>query len=64
LPDAIETIETHILRVKEQLKIIESPINKYIYLINLLDSNETLFFKAIINDPAKYSPLVYTPHSG
>jgi hypothetical protein len=64
LPDVIETIETQILRVNEQLNSVESPINKYIYLTNLLESNETLFFKTIISDPAKFLPLVYTPTVG
>jgi malate dehydrogenase (oxaloacetate-decarboxylating)(NADP+) len=64
LPDAVETIETQILRVHGQLNSIDSPINKYIYLANLLDSNETLFFKTIISDPAKFLPLVYTPTVG
>jgi malate dehydrogenase (oxaloacetate-decarboxylating)(NADP+) len=45
LPDTIETMETQILRVKEQLEHFEIPINKYIYLSQLLDSNETLFFQ-------------------
>jgi malate dehydrogenase (oxaloacetate-decarboxylating)(NADP+) len=64
LPDAVETIETQILRVHGQLNSIDSSINKYIYLANLLDSNETLFFKTIISDPAKFLPLVYTPTVG
>src|SRR5215204_6743735 len=64
LPDKIETIETQILRVNEQLDSFDSAINKYIYLTNLLDSNETLFFRTIISDPAKYLPLVYTPTVG
>jgi malate dehydrogenase (oxaloacetate-decarboxylating)(NADP+) len=64
LPDGIETIETNIQRVQEQLKEIELPINKYIYLSNLLDINETLFFRTIISDPARFLPLVYTPTVG
>jgi malate dehydrogenase (oxaloacetate-decarboxylating)(NADP+) len=64
IPDAIETLETQIMRVNEQLENVESPINKYIYLTNLLDTNETLFFKTIISDPAKFLPLVYTPTVG
>ncbi len=64
IPDSIETIETQILRVNEQLESFDTPINKYIYLNNLLDSNETLFFRTIISNPSKFLPLVYTPTVG
>ena len=43
LPDKIETIETQITRVQEQLDNLEKPLNKYIYLMQLLETNETLF---------------------
>ena len=64
LPDVIESMETQIMRVQEQIENLNKPINKYIYLTGLLDTNETLFFKTIISDPAKYLPLVYTPTVG
>jgi malate dehydrogenase (oxaloacetate-decarboxylating)(NADP+) len=64
LPAAVETLETQMLRVNEQLSLIDLPINKYSYLTNLFDTNETLFFNLIMNDPAKYLPLVYTPTVG
>jgi malate dehydrogenase (oxaloacetate-decarboxylating)(NADP+) len=64
LPDGIESFETQVLRVQEQLNQIELPIHKYIYLSNLLDINETLFFQTIISDPARFLPLVYTPTVG
>ena len=64
LPDAIESMETQILRVSEQLENLNLPIDKYVYLTSLLDTNETLFFKTVISDPAKFLPLVYTPTVG
>jgi malate dehydrogenase (oxaloacetate-decarboxylating)(NADP+) len=64
LPDVVETMETQIRRVHAQLDNFELPIQKYIYLTGLLDSNETLFFKTITSEPAKYLPLVYTPTVG
>lgn len=64
LPDAVESMETQIMRVQEQIENLNKPINKYIYLTGLLDTNETLFFKTIISDPATYLPLVYTPTVG
>jgi len=64
LPAQIETIETQMLRVNEQLDLITEPIDKYIYLTTLLDSNETLFFDLISKNPANFLPLVYTPTVG
>lgn len=64
MPNVVETMETQIRRVHIQLDNFELPIQKYMYLANLLDSNETLFFKTIISEPAKYLPLVYTPTVG
>ncbi|MHC1777948.1 MAG: NAD-dependent malic enzyme [Lentimicrobium sp.] len=64
LPAQVETLETQMLRVNGQLNQIDLPIHKYSYLINLLETNETLFFNLIINDPAKFLPLVYTPTVG
>jgi len=64
LPAQVETLETQMLRVNEQLNLIDLPIHKYSYLTNLLETNETLFFNLIMNDPAKFLPLVYTPTVG
>jgi malate dehydrogenase (oxaloacetate-decarboxylating)(NADP+) len=64
LPAQVETLETQMLRINEQLELIDLPIHKYSYLSNLLETNETLFFNLIINDPAKFLPLVYTPTVG
>ncbi len=64
LPDEIETMDQQIMRIQEQLENLEKPIDKYIYLNTLLDTNETLFFRTVISEPAKYLPLVYTPTVG
>jgi malate dehydrogenase (oxaloacetate-decarboxylating)(NADP+) len=64
LPDQIESMDTQMIRIHEQLSNFEKPIDKYIYLTGLSDTNETLFYKTIIDDPATYLPLVYTPTVG
>ena len=64
LPDAVESMDTQILRVTDQLDALEHPIQKYIYLSGLLDVNERLFYRAVGSDPAKFLPLVYTPTVG
>lgn len=64
LPNIVEDIQTQIRRVKEQVDQIDKPINQYIYLTQLLDNNQTLFYRTIISDPTKYFPIVYTPTVG
>lgn len=64
LPEAVETLETQLMRVNEQVNHFEQPINKYVYLLQLLDNNETLFFKTIMADPVRFMPIVYTPTVG
>src|SRR4051812_32585488 len=64
LPEATESIEQQALRVHEQISKLEKPINKYIYLLQLIETNETLFYKVVMDDPTMYMPLVYTPTVG
>ena len=64
LPVQVETLDTQMLRINEQLNQLELPINKYIYLANLIEHNETLFYNLIMNDPSKFLPIVYTPTVG
>ena len=47
LPDAVDSMDTQILRVTDQLDALEHPIQKYIYLSGLLDVNERLFYRAV-----------------
>ena len=64
LPNVVETIELQVQRVEEQVDQFDKDINKYIYLTQLQDTNQRLFFRTIMNNPAKYFPIVYTPTVG
>jgi malate dehydrogenase (oxaloacetate-decarboxylating)(NADP+) len=64
LPPVIETMEAQLVRVREQVDFLTRPINRYIYLLQLLDNNERLFFKTIMSDPVKFMPIIYTPTVG
>lgn len=64
LPNQVEDIEQQIIRVNEQVDHFKESINKYVYLIQLLDNNQTLFFRTIMDNPVKYFPLIYTPTVG
>lgn len=64
LPDAVETPETQVARVVEQLERKSSNLERYLYLSALQDTNESLFYRVVMSDPARLMPLVYTPTVG
>jgi malate dehydrogenase (oxaloacetate-decarboxylating)(NADP+) len=64
VPDVSETEELQLKRVMMQLGHKSTDLDRYIYLVNLLDHNETLFYRTIMSDPARFLPIVYDPTIG
>src|SRR5262245_43444486 len=64
LPDVVETEDMQLKRVLQQLGHKTNDIERYIYLIGLLDHNETLFYRTLMSDPARFLPIVYDPTVG
>jgi len=64
VPDVTETEELQLQRVMMQLGHKNTDLERYIYLINLLDHNETLFYRTVMSDPARFLPIVYDPTIG
>ncbi|MGF6932497.1 malate dehydrogenase (oxaloacetate-decarboxylating)(NADP+) [Paraburkholderia sp. UCT70] len=64
LPEKIETEDAQIQRVLNQIELKTSDLERYIYLSSLLDTNETLYYRVLMSDPARFIPLVYTPTVG
>ena len=64
VPDVIETEDLQLRRVNLQLAEKPTDLERYIYLINLLDHNEVLFYRTIMSDPARFLPIVYDPTIG
>jgi malate dehydrogenase (oxaloacetate-decarboxylating)(NADP+) len=64
LPAGIDSEETQIQRVHLQLSKKPNDLEKYIYLSQLQDTDETLFYRVLMSDPAQFLPLVYTPTVG
>ena len=64
VPDATETEDLQLKRVMLQLSHKTTDIDRYIYLVNLLDHDETLFYRTLMSDPARFLPIVYDPTIG
>src|SRR5271157_5448954 len=64
VPEGMDTETTQVERVLYQLSRKPTDLDKYIYLTALQDNDETLFFRVLMSDPARFMPLVYTPTVG
>ena len=64
VPDVTETLDLQVSRVMMQLGHKNTDLDRYIYLANLLDHDETLFYRTIMSDPARFLPIVYDPTIG
>ena len=61
VPDVTETEDLQLQRVMLQLAEKPTDLERYIYLVNLLDHDETLFYRTVMSDPARFLPIVYDP---
>ena len=64
VPDVTESEDLQLSRVMMQLGHKTTDLDRYIYLVNLLDHNETLFYRTVMSDPARFLPIVYDPTIG
>jgi malate dehydrogenase (oxaloacetate-decarboxylating)(NADP+) len=64
LPDVTESEDLQLQRVLLQLGQKNTDLDRYIYLVNLLDHNERLFYRTVMSDPTRFLPIVYDPTIG
>ncbi|WP_036801436.1 MULTISPECIES: NAD-dependent malic enzyme [Photobacterium] len=64
LPEAIETIEEQAERAYQQYMKFDNDMDKHIYLRNIQDTNETLFYRLVENHISEMMPIIYTPTVG
>jgi len=64
VPDVTESEDLQLSRVMLQLGHKNTDLDRYIYLVNLLDHDETLFYRTIMSDPIRFLPIVYDPTIG
>jgi len=61
LPPSVESLDRQVERVMHHLDAKPTDLERYIYLTGLVDRNETLFYRAVMSDPARFLPILYDP---
>src|ERR1700686_1133540 len=61
LPPSVENLDRQVERVLRHLDANPTDLERYIYLIRVVDRNETLFYRAVMSDPARFIPILYDP---
>src|SRR5271154_5132519 len=64
LPPQIESLEQQSIRAYEGFKAKTNDLERHIYVRQLQDSNETLFYRLLLDHVEEMLPIVYTPTVG
>jgi malate dehydrogenase (oxaloacetate-decarboxylating) len=64
LPPHVNTLEEQKERVYRRYRLQASPLEKHIYLRNLQDRNEVLFYALLVDHLEEMLPILYTPTVG
>ena len=64
LPDAVSSLEVQLARVYGQYQREPTDLHKNLYLANLRDRNEVLFYRLLTEHVGEMLPVVYTPTVG
>jgi malate dehydrogenase (oxaloacetate-decarboxylating) len=64
LPPHVGTLDEQIARRLHALERQPTPFSKYVFLRDLQDTNETLFYALVVRNVEQMLPLVYTPTVG
>ncbi len=64
LPPMVESIDDQVARCYDQYSGIDGDVDKWVFLTQLHDSNEVLFYRLVGDHVEEMLPIVYTPRSG
>ena len=64
LPPRVFTLQEQVERTISNVRRKATPIEKYLYLMNLYERNQVLFYRVLIDNMAELMPIVYTPTVG
>ncbi len=64
LPPHVASLQEQIDRVMGAYRLKPNDLERHIYLESLLDRNETLFFRVVVDHIEELMPIIYTPIVG
>ncbi len=64
LPHGVSTVEEEVARSLESFHRKPDDLEKYLFLLGLLNRNETLFYRLLMENLDEMLPIVYTPTVG
>ena len=64
LPHGVSSAENQVSRGLENYRRKPDDLERYLYLLGLLNRNETLFYKLLMENLTEMLPIVYTPTVG
>jgi malate dehydrogenase (oxaloacetate-decarboxylating)(NADP+) len=64
LPPRVSTLDRQTQRILENLHRKPNDLEKYIFMMGLLDRNETLFYRVLLDHLTELMPIIYTPTVG
>jgi malate dehydrogenase (oxaloacetate-decarboxylating) len=64
LPPHVGTLEEQVVRRKHALGNYRKPFNRYSFMRDLQDADETLFYALVVQNIREMLPIVYTPAVG
>ncbi len=64
LPANIESINDQASRAYDQFSVFASLMDQHIYLRNIQDTNETLYYRLLNQHIEEMMPIIYTPTVG
>ncbi|XP_043974086.1 NADP-dependent malic enzyme [Gambusia affinis] len=64
VPPCFVSQEVQLLRVLKNYDMKRDDLDRYVFLIGLMDRNEKLFYRLITSDVERFMPIIYTPTVG
>ena len=64
LPPKVETLEEQLIRAEQAYGAVRTDLGRHVFLRDLQDTNETLFYALLVRNVEKMMPIVYTPTVG